>query len=137
MQCPVLIVVLLVLSIDFLQNLMDLLEDVLNPLNESGAFVSLGLKMGRFCLCGGKRKCNFNGSQGLESQPHLKWGIVGGDMECHVVTVMIIVETLFLCTWMFIVVHVRDVHNHSIDDLYLVVYLGVESSGFCELGVQQ
>jgi hypothetical protein len=30
---------LLVLSIGFLQNLMDLLADVLNPLNESGGFV--------------------------------------------------------------------------------------------------
>jgi hypothetical protein len=29
------------------------------------------------------------------------------------------------------------VHNHSIDDLCLAISLGVESSGFCELGVQQ
>jgi hypothetical protein len=29
------------------------------------------------------------------------------------------------------------VHNHSIDDLCLAIGLGVESSGFCELGVQQ
>jgi hypothetical protein len=39
MWYPVLIMALLVLSIGFLQNLMDLLEDVLNPLNESGGFV--------------------------------------------------------------------------------------------------
>jgi hypothetical protein len=52
---PVLIMSLLVLSIGFLQNLMDLLEDVLNPLNESGGFVGLRLNMGRVCLCGGKR----------------------------------------------------------------------------------
>jgi hypothetical protein len=35
------------------------------------------------------------------------------------------------------VVHAQDVHNHLIDDLYLAVGLGVESSGFSELGVQQ
>jgi hypothetical protein len=34
---------LLVLRIGFLQNLIDLLADVLNLLNESGGFVSLGL----------------------------------------------------------------------------------------------
>ena len=46
---------LLVLSIEFLQNLLDLLADVLNLLNEFGGFVSLRLNMGRFGLCGGKR----------------------------------------------------------------------------------
>jgi hypothetical protein len=66
---PVLIMALLVLSIGFLQNLLDLLADVLNPLNESGGFVDRRLIMGRVCLCGGKRKCNINGSQGLESHP--------------------------------------------------------------------
>jgi hypothetical protein len=29
------------------------------------------------------------------------------------------------------------VHNHLIDDLDLAIGLGVESSGFCDLGVQQ
>jgi hypothetical protein len=51
----VLIMVLLVLSILFMQNLLDLLADVLNPLNESNGFVDLKLNMGRVCLCGGKR----------------------------------------------------------------------------------
>jgi hypothetical protein len=58
---------LLVLSIGFLQNLMDLLADVLNPLNESGGFVNLRLNMGRFLLCGYKRSYNINGTQALES----------------------------------------------------------------------
>ena len=35
------------------------------------------------------------------------------------------------------VVHAQDVHNQSIDNLCLAIGLGVESSGFCELGVQQ
>jgi hypothetical protein len=35
------------------------------------------------------------------------------------------------------IVHAHDVHNHLIDDICLAINLGVESSGFCELGVQQ
>jgi hypothetical protein len=46
-------------------------------------------------------------------------------------------ETLVPCTWMLIFVHPQDVHNHLIDDLCLAISLGVESSGFCELGVQE
>jgi hypothetical protein len=59
--------VLLVLSIGFLQNLLDLLADVMNLLNESGGFVDHRLIKGGLCLCDGKRKCKINGSQGLES----------------------------------------------------------------------
>ena len=75
-------------------------------------------------------------TQGLESHPHLKWAMVGGDMESLVVTVLNIGETLIPCTWILRVVHAQDVHNHLIDDLYLVVCLGVERSGFSELPVQ-
>jgi hypothetical protein len=128
---------LLVLSIGFLQNLLDLLADVLNLLNESGGFVDRRLIRGRVCLCSGKRECNINGSQGLESQTHLKWAMAGGTMESPVVTVLDIGETLVPCTWMLRIVHAQDVHNHLIDDLCLAIGLGVESSGFCELGVQQ
>jgi hypothetical protein len=128
---------LLVLSIGFLQNLLDLLADVMNLHNEFGFFVDRRLIMGRVCLCGGKRKCNINGSQGLGSQTHLKWAMAGGAMESPIVTVLNIEETLIPCTWMLRIVHVQDVHNHPIDDLCLVVDLGVESSGFCELDVQQ
>jgi hypothetical protein len=128
---------LLVLSIGFLQNLLDLLVDVLNLLNESGGFVNRRLIMGRVCLCSGKGKCNINESQGLESQTHLKWAMVGGTMESPVVTVLDIWETLVPCTRMLRIVHAQDVHNHLIDDLVLAIGLGVKRSGFCELGVQQ
>jgi hypothetical protein len=47
--------VLLVLSIGFLENLMDLLEDVVNLLNESGGFFDLRMNMGRIYLFGCKR----------------------------------------------------------------------------------
>jgi hypothetical protein len=127
---------MLVLSIGFLQNFLDLLADVLNPLNESGGFVDHILIRGRVCLCGG-RKCNINGSQGLESQTHLKWAMAGGTMESPVVTVLDIWETLVPCTGMLRIVHAQDVLNHMIDELGLAIGLGVERCGFCELGVQQ
>jgi hypothetical protein len=59
-----------------------------------------------------------------------------GTMESPIVTVLDIRETLVPCTWMLRIVHVQDVHNHPIDYLCLAIGLGVESSGFCELGVQ-
>jgi hypothetical protein len=129
--------VLLVLSIGFLQNFLDMLADVLNLLNESGGFVDRRLIKERVYLCGGKRKYNVNGSQGLESKTHLKWYMFDGTMERPVVTVLDISETLVPCTWMLIILHAHDVHNHPIDDLCLAISLGVESSGFCELGFQQ
>jgi hypothetical protein len=46
---------LIVISIGLLKNIMDLLADVLNPLNEYGGFVGIGVNMGRFFLCGCKR----------------------------------------------------------------------------------
>jgi hypothetical protein len=36
---------------------------------------------------------------------------------------------------MFGILHVQDMHNHPIDDLNLTIRLGVEGSGFGELGV--
>jgi hypothetical protein len=95
---PVFIMAMLVLSIGFLQNLLDLLVDVLNLINESSGFVYHRLIRGRVCLCGGKRKCNINGFQGLESQTHLKCVMASGTMESHVVTVLDIWQTLVPCT---------------------------------------
>jgi hypothetical protein len=74
--------------------------DVLNPLNESSGFVDCRLIKGRVYLCGGKRKCNVNGSQGLESQNHLKWAMASGTMESYVVTVLDIWEILIPCIGM-------------------------------------
>ena len=51
-----LIMALLILRIGFLQNLLDLLEDMLNRLNGSGGFVDHRLIMVIVCMCGGKRK---------------------------------------------------------------------------------
>jgi hypothetical protein len=63
--------------------------------------------------------------------------MANGAMESPVVTMLNIGETLIPYTWMLKVVHAQDVHNHPIDNLYLVICLGVERSGFSELGVQQ
>jgi hypothetical protein len=73
----------------------------------------------------------------LESQPHLKGAMVGGAMEIPIVDVLNIGKNLVPCTWMLRVIHVQDVHNHSIKDLYLAIGLRVEGSGFSEIGVQQ
>jgi hypothetical protein len=62
--------------------------------------------------------------------------MTSGTMESPVVIVFDIWETLVPCTWMLRIVHAQNMHNHSIDNLCLVIGLGVESSGFCELGVQ-
>jgi hypothetical protein len=129
--------VLLVLSIDLLQNIMDLLVDVLNPLNEFGGFVSLSLNMGIFYLCVFKRQCNINGTQGLESHPHLKWDMASGAMNIHVVVVLNIENNIIPCMWILKVVHVHVVQNHLIDDLCMVIGLRVERNGFSEIGVQQ
>jgi hypothetical protein len=128
---------LIVLSIGFLQNILDLLANVLNPLIEFGGFVDHRLIRGRVCLGGGKRNCNINGSQGLESETHLKWAMDNGTMEIPIVTVLDIWKTLVPCMWMLRIVHAQDVYNHLIDNLYLSISLEVERSGFCELGVQQ
>jgi hypothetical protein len=84
---------------------MDLLANVMNPLNEYGGFVNLKLNMGRVYLCGCKRECNMNGTQGLKSQPHRKWAMAGGSMESPVVTVMNIGETLIPCICIVRAVH--------------------------------
>jgi hypothetical protein len=63
--------------------------------------------------------------------------MASGTMESPVVTVLDIWETLVPCTWILRIVHAQDVHNNPIDDLYLAIGLGVESSVFYELGVQQ
>jgi hypothetical protein len=60
---------LLVLSIGFLQNLMDLLADVLNPLNESGGFVDLRLNMGRFFCVVARGSATSMGPKGWNPSP--------------------------------------------------------------------
>ena len=44
-------------------------------------------------------------------------------------------KTLITCTRVFLIVHAQDVYDYLIDDLSLAICLGVEGSGFGELGI--
>jgi hypothetical protein len=46
-------------------------------------------------------------------------------------------KTLIPCVRVLGIIHVKDMHNHSIYNLGLAICLGVEGHGFGELGVQQ
>jgi hypothetical protein len=61
--------------------------------------------------------------------------MANGAMECPIVIVLNIGETVIPPTWMLRVVHAQDVHNNIINDLCFAIRLGVERSGFSELGV--
>jgi hypothetical protein len=45
-------------------------------------------------------------------------------------------KNLIPCVGMLRIVHAQDMHNHLLDDLSLAIRLGVEGSGFGELGIQ-
>jgi hypothetical protein len=57
-------------------------------------------------------------------------------MYGFVVIVLNIGKTLTPCVWILGIVHVQDMHDHPVDGLDLEILLGVEGSGFCEVGVQ-
>lgn len=46
-------------------------------------------------------------------------------------------EDFIPCVFMLQVVHVQDVHDHPVDNLYLAINLGVEGCGLNELRIQQ
>jgi hypothetical protein len=46
-------------------------------------------------------------------------------------------KTLIPCAGVLGIVHAHDMYDHLIDDLSLAICLGVEGSGFGELGIQQ
>jgi hypothetical protein len=58
-------------------------------------------------------------------------------MYGSVVVVMNIGNILIPSVGVLGIVHARDMHDHPVDDLGLAILLGVEGSGFGELGVQQ
>jgi hypothetical protein len=41
------------------------------------------------------------------------------------------------CVMVILIVHSKDMHNNSIYNLSLAIYLGVEGHGFGDLGVPQ
>jgi hypothetical protein len=44
-------------------------------------------------------------------------------------------KTLIPCAGVLGIVHAHDMYDHPIDDLSLAICLGVEGSGFGELGI--
>jgi hypothetical protein len=58
-------------------------------------------------------------------------------MQGSVVAMLDIGKTLIPCVRVFGIIHAQDMHDHSIYDLGLAIYLGVEGRGFGELGVQE
>jgi hypothetical protein len=56
-------------------------------------------------------------------------------MYGSVVAMLNIGKTLIPCENILVIVHAQDMHDHSVDDLGLAIHLGVEGSGFGELGV--
>jgi hypothetical protein len=58
-------------------------------------------------------------------------------MQGSVVAMFDIGKALIPCARVLGIIHAKDLHNHSIYDLGLAIYLGVEGRGFGELGVQQ
>jgi hypothetical protein len=58
-------------------------------------------------------------------------------MQGSVVAMVDIGKTLIPCGGVVGIVHMQDMYDHPIDDLSLAICLGVEGSGFGELGIQQ
>jgi hypothetical protein len=58
-------------------------------------------------------------------------------MYGSIVVVLNIGKTLIPCARVLGILHAQDMHNHLVDDLGLAIHLGMEGSGFGELGVQK
>jgi hypothetical protein len=58
-------------------------------------------------------------------------------MQGSVVAMLDIGKNLIPCVRVLGIIPMHDMHDHSIYDLGLAIYLGVEGCGFVELGVQQ
>jgi hypothetical protein len=57
-------------------------------------------------------------------------------MHGSIVAILNMGKSLIPCARVLGLVHAKDMHDHSIYDLSLVICLGVEGCGFGELGVQ-
>ena len=56
-------------------------------------------------------------------------------MKGSVVAMLDIGKALIPCARVILIIHAKDMHNHSIYNLSLAICLGVEGRGFGELGV--
>jgi hypothetical protein len=58
-------------------------------------------------------------------------------MQGSVVAMLDIGKNFIPCVRVLEIIHAQDMHNHSIYDLGLAIFLGVDGHGFGELGFQQ
>jgi hypothetical protein len=130
-----LMVALLILDVGFLQNIMNLLLDVLDPFNKFGCSISLGMSMGGLFLCSCNAQRYVNGGQWLEPQAHLKRVLTNVVVEGSIVAMLNIRKVLIPCAWMFEIVHPWDINNLLVDYLCLSMSPWVEGSRFAQLGV--
>ena len=65
----------------------------------------------------------------------MKGVVAGSAMQGSVVAMLNIGETLLPCVRVLGIIHAQDMHDHSIYDHGLAIFLGVEGRGFAELGV--
>jgi len=87
-----LIVVLLLLSIGFIHNIMNLFLDVLDVLKKFGFPISLCLIIERLFLCSYNGKSYVNGGQWLKSQEYLKSVVANRVVEGSVIVYCSYVE---------------------------------------------
>jgi hypothetical protein len=123
-----LIILLLALGVAFLQNTINLLEEVLDPFNKFGFSVFLSLSMRGLFLCNAIGRatsyvnCSYvNWGQWKECKAPLKRVMTNRTMKQSV-------ETFIQCTWILGIVHSEDMHNHIVDYLCLSIMLGVEDN---------
>lgn len=57
-------------------------------------------------------------------------------MESSVVAILDTGEAFDPCVWMLQVVDVKNVYNHTINNLCLAISFGVEIHGLSDLGIQ-
>jgi hypothetical protein len=57
-------------------------------------------------------------------------------MQGSIIAMLDIGKNIIPCVRFLGIINVQDIHDHSINDLGLAIYLGVEGCGFVELGVQ-
>jgi hypothetical protein len=57
-------------------------------------------------------------------------------MQGSFVAILDIGKNLIPCAGVVGILHAHDMYDHPIDDLSLAICLGVEGSGFDELGIQ-
>ena len=83
-----LVMTLLVLGIGFLQNVMDLLANVLDPFHKFGGFLNLSLSPTRCFLCGGNGKIYIDGGQWLKPHACLKRAMIGRALKGSIVAML-------------------------------------------------